>query len=298
MKRLVYACCIVLASIGSLNAQETAIEKPAPETEIANAVTAYVNAFNKMDSRTLASLWSSEAVYTNRWTGEVVIGRDAIQAQFEDLFKAQPQIKLEIHSESVQMLSPNVAVEHGTGKFISPKAKPEEVSYVAVYTRKDGQWLLDRVTDGDDEPVSHFEQLKVLDWMVGTWIDQDDEIRIETTCQWAKNQNFLVRSFRVTTSIAEDMAGIQIIGYDAASKKIKSWTFDSDGGYTQADWTQKNKHWFVHNKGVLANGDTASMINVIRPIDNNSFSWQTVERTVAGQLLPNVDEVLVTRIPE
>ena len=37
------------------------------------------------------------------------------------------------------------------------------------------------------------------------------------------------------------------------------------------------------------------MTNVIKPVDQNSFTWQTVERTVGGELLPNIDEVLIVR---
>lgn len=298
MKLILTALMLALICPGSTRAQESVTTPTSPEEEVTTAVTAYVNAFNQQDAPKLASLWSADAVYTNRLSGEVVTGRMAIQTQFEELFKAMPKLKLEVTSESIQMLSPNVAVEHGTAKFLSPEGTPEEVSYMAVYTKRDGQWLLDRVTDGDEpQSVSHSEKLKVLEWMVGSWIDTDDEVQIETTCQWAKNQNFLVRSFRVSTATGEDMAGMQVIGYDAAKGAIKSWTFDSDGGFAEANWVQKNDRWYVHNKGVLANGQAATMVNVIQPVDENSFRWQTVERTVAGHLLPNVNEVLVTRVP-
>jgi hypothetical protein len=37
------------------------------------------------------------------------------------------------------------------------------------------------------------------------------------------------------------------------------------------------------------------MTNVIKKIDDNSFSWQTIERTAAGEILPNIDEVVIVR---
>ena len=61
------------------------------------------------------------------------------------------------------------------------------------------------------------------------------------------------------------------------------------------NWTLKKDHWFIQNKGVLADGRKASMVNVIKQVDQNSFTWQTVERTVGGELLPNIDEVLIAR---
>ena len=37
------------------------------------------------------------------------------------------------------------------------------------------------------------------------------------------------------------------------------------------------------------------MTNVIKPIDANSFTWQTIDRTAGGELLPNIPEVLIVR---
>ena len=64
--------------------------------------------------------------------------------------------------------------------------------------RRDGQWLLDRVTEKAKEATpSRYEQLKPLEWMIGRWVDKDDNVDIETECQWTKNQSFITRSFTV-----------------------------------------------------------------------------------------------------
>jgi hypothetical protein len=156
--------------------------------------------------------------------------------------------------------------------------------------------LLDRVTEGTEaEAPSHYEQLKVLGWMVGTWVDEDETARIETECNWTKNRNFLTRSFSIAVGDQIEMAGMQIVGWDPSAKTIRSWTFDSDGGFAEATWTYKKDRWFIRNQGVLADGRKASAVNVIKPVDANSFTWQTVERTAGGELLPNIDEVQIVR---
>ena len=89
------------------------------------------------------------------------------------LLKEQPELKLEVNVESIQFISPNVAVEHGTTRLLAPNAEPEEIEYTAVEVKRDGKWLLDRVTDKAKEIVpSHYEQLKVLEWMVGQWTER------------------------------------------------------------------------------------------------------------------------------
>ena len=200
--------------------------------------------------------------------------------------------------ESIQFVSPNVAVEHGIATTLTPKAGAEEDAYSAVFVRRDGQWLLDRVTEKAKAAApSHAEQLKPLEWMIGHWVDsdKDDKVDITTDCQWTKNRNFITRSFAVTADGEINLSGMQIIGWDPAAKTIRSWTFDSDGGFAEATWTLKKDHWYIHNKGILADGRKASMVNVIRQVDQNSFTWQTVERTAGGELLPNINEVLIVR---
>ena len=122
-------------------------EPSADEAAIRKADAAYVQAFNKHDAKALADAWSPEAVYLNRVTGAEVVGRVAIAEQFAALFKDQPEVKLDLSVASIQFVSPNVAVEQGTAKTLTPKTAPEEEEYSAVFVRRDGQWLLDRVTE-------------------------------------------------------------------------------------------------------------------------------------------------------
>lgn len=266
------------------------------EAAVRKAGTDYVEAFNKRDAEALASYWSPEAVYVNRISGERVVGREAIASQFKSLFETAANLKLAVDVESIQFVSPNVAAEHGTAKFVSPDAEPEETEYSAVYVRRDGKWLLDRVTDRESPPTNDsYEQLKGLEWFIGSWVDQDESIRIVTDCNWTKNKNYIVRKFSVSTADNVTLSGMQIIGWDAASKQIRSWTFDSDGGFAQGIWSKSKDRWYVHKKGTTADGETTTAVNHVTPVDDATFAFQSTQRTLAGELLPNIDEVLVVR---
>ena len=117
------------------------------------------------------------------------------------MFKNEPEVKLTAQTESVQFISPNVAVEQGNSTVTVPKSAPDDVPYSAVYGGRGGQWLLDRVTDeAKKSKDSHQEQLKALDWMVGHWVDKDDDVDVETDCNWTKNHTFLTRSFTVSVT--------------------------------------------------------------------------------------------------
>jgi uncharacterized protein (TIGR02246 family) len=268
----------------------------ADEAAIRKAVEAYVAAFNQANAKALAALWAPEAVYINPLSGEQVVGREAIEGQFAAIFAEAKGAKLEATTGSIGFVSPNVAVEQGTAKVIRPEQAPEESQYTAVYVKREGQWLLDRVTEETVLVVtSHYEQLKDLEWMVGSWVDQDDEATVVTECNWTRNNNFLTRSFTIQVRDRIDMAGMQIIGWDPAAKQIRSWVFDSDGGFGQATWKKKGNRWYIQQSGVLPDGRKSSSVNIITYVDDNTCTLQSVNRTVDGELLPNIAEVKITK---
>jgi uncharacterized protein (TIGR02246 family) len=294
-RALLFLICSGAVLAGQSWADEPS-DQAADEAAIRKEAASYAEAFNKHDAKLLAEHWSPDAVYTNRTTGEEVVGQAAIGEQFSALFEAQPEAKLEVTVNSVQFVSPNVAIEQGTAKMLSAAGEPEEIEYSAVNVKRDGKWLLDRVTDkSSDAQVSHVEQLKALEFMFGNWTDQSDEAEVEVDCNWAKNKNFITRAFKISVDGETELSGMQIIGWDAAAKKIRSWTFDSNGTFTESTWEHRGNRWFVRNAGTLPDGRSATMINVMKPVDENSFTWQTIERTAGGELLPNIDEVLMVR---
>ena len=271
-------------------------EQSADETAIRKAAASYAEAFNKHDAQAVAELWSPDAVYLNRITGEEVVGREAIAQQFASAFEKQPESKLEVTVTSIQFVSPNVAIEQGTAKILTPNAEPEEIEYSAVNVKRDGKWLLDRVTDQSKEVIpTHFEQLKPLEWMVGSWTDEATDAEVEVDCDWTKNKNFLTRAFKISVDGQTEMSGMQVIGWDPAAKAIRSWTFDSNGTFSEATWERRGDRWFIRNRGVLPDGQPATMVNVMKKVGDDSFTWQTIERTAGDELLPNIDEMAIVR---
>lgn len=154
---------------------------------------------------------------------------------------------------------------------------------------------------GGSEPIGGEEShaidspLVELSWMVGTWVDQQEESEIYTKCAWTKNEKFLTRSFRVTRGDEVLLEGTQVVGWDPADKQIRSWTFDSEGGFGEGRWIRDANQWLVKTSFVLATGERASAVNVITYVDNDTFLWQSVDREVGGKLLPMIPQVTIVR---
>jgi uncharacterized protein (TIGR02246 family) len=264
--------------------------------EIENRVQSYEAAYNAKDAQALSAHWTPDGAYIDRASGQRIVGRSSLEKAFQTEFESQPKSRLDVDVESIEFVSPNVAMEQGTSTLSNPDGEPMASSYSAVHVKRDGQWLIDRVSEQEIvTPPSHYENLKELEWMIGEWTDHAGEGSVSTECHWARNNNFIIRSFTVSVAGGVEMAGMQIIGWDPAQKQIRSWTFDSDGGFNQGVWSKVGESWSVQTTATLPDGTLASSTSLLKPSDENTFTWQQVNRIAGGQLLPNLEEVAVER---
>ena len=260
------------------------------------AVDLYVEAFNNQQPEKLAARWSPEGVYVNRTTGVRVSGREAIQQQFEEIFADDEGLAITVEVSSLRLVTDDVAVEEGVATVVERGSMPEKTAYTAIHVKQDGKWLIESIRETVlPTPDSHYDQLKDLEWMIGTWVDQDGDATIETTCAWTKNRNFITRSFNVAIGDQVTLSGTQVIGWDPSAGSVRSWLFDSDGGFAEAVWTRDGDRWIIKAAGVMQDGAKASSVNIITMADDDSFTWQSIGREVGGELLPNIDEIIIVR---
>jgi uncharacterized protein (TIGR02246 family) len=281
-------------------APPAASDTSADEDAIRANVAKYVELYNRRDSKSMAAMWSPDAVYINPDTGENIVGQEAIAKNFDSQFAGAEDAKLVVVVDSIEFVSPNVAIEKGSATVSYSEFPDEESNYTAVHVRRDGKWLLDRVSEEatPEPPHSNYEQLKELEWMIGNWIDEDESSSVTTECQWTKNRNFMTRAFAASVRDEISMSGIQVVGWDPASKQIRSWVFDSDGGFGEGKWEKKDNQWIITSTATLPDGGKASATHIMTKVDDDSFTWQSINRQVDGEILPNVDEVLIVRVPD
>ena len=293
MIRLALPLTILLALSGSGLAQETLNPD---EDAIRRNVSRYVLAFNAGNADGIATLWAESGEYVNRSTGERTKGRDQIRRSMESTFRDNPGIQISVNVDSLRMITDSVAMEEGTVEITVPDSPTETTSYSAIHVKKDGQWLLDSIREIVQPPVSdHYEHLKELEWMVGEWVNADDNASVYTSCNWTKNRNFLTRQFSIEIEGQIDLSGTQVIGWDPSEKTVRSWTFDSDGGFSHGTWYREGDRWMVKAMGVLPDGRRASALHIMTWKSDDSFSMQSVGREVDGQLQPNIEEFEIVR---
>jgi uncharacterized protein (TIGR02246 family) len=300
---------LALLATASVRAADEAPAKPPeqaanPEDEAAIRASGaeFIAAYNARDAKKLASLWSQDAVYIDPLTGEETVGRDEIEKVFADAFSDNQDVKLSVEDVSIDFVSPSVAVVRGTAHVTRPGEQSDDSEFTSVRVKQGGKWLIDRVSEVEKEKPqpSNYEHLKELEWMIGSWHDDDPRpsIEVQTDCDWAKNKNFITRSYAFAIGDRVNRSGMQIIGWDPIAKQIHSWLFDSDGGVGEGTWTNKGNKWFIKSTSTLQDGSKGSSTSIITRIDDNSFKWESVNRELDGQLQPNIEPVLVVRKAE
>lgn len=285
-----------LIFMGGVAQAQTSTE-PDETAKIQAAIQSYVAAFNAKDAEKLAAHWSADGVYTSRTTGETSVGRDAMKTSFKKIFESESVPSLAVETDSIDFISPNVALEKGTATVVHSETEIVETSYSVVYVKHDGDWLIDRVTESElFFEDTHYDELQELQWLIGEWMVEGEGFRVEFNCQWTANENFISRSFKVFgDGETVESSGLQIIGWDAKAKKIRSWLFDSDGGFVNGDWYKRSDGWSVQSVATLGDGAQGSFTSVFRPKEDGTYSWEKINRVIDGKLLPNIDELQIQR---
>jgi hypothetical protein len=138
--------------------------------------------------------------------------------------------------------------------------------------------------------------LATLDWLVGSWTGQTERGAVEFSCKFTKNNAFLVRSFRIINEPEPTMSGMQLIAWDPIQETIRSWTFDSDGGFGEDTWNQADDRYTMRSTYTLPDGGKGAAINVMTYVDNDTFHWKSTNREIDGELQPDTDETVVSRV--
>src|SRR5579862_3212473 len=287
----------LLISTTALLAQDAdkSQSKPAPKTSadestIRANVAAFVKAYNAGDAKAVASLFSPEAQVIDD-DGETTQGRDAIEKRVAATFAEAPKGRIQLDVDSIRFIGSALAIETGKATVTSsPGDTPDVSRYTAVHMKSSGgKWLLGFVREEEDTELTNHARLKALDWLIGEWIDESPDSVVMTSCKWSDNKNFLLSDINIRVRGNDAMHLTQRIGWDPLTKQIKSWLFDSEGGFGESFWTQDGDHWLVKATAVRRDGTTASMTNIYTPTGKDSYTWQTTDRVVAGAVLPPVE---------
>ncbi|QDU89026.1 SnoaL-like domain protein [Pirellulimonas nuda] len=263
---------------------------------IRQRVDAYVAAYNRHDAAALAGCWAEDAVYLNRETGQPVEGRPAIREMFAGMFESGEASRLSVTIDSIRLVTPDVAIEDGTAEIVTADGGVVGSTYTAIHAKKNGEWFLNSVRETDAPGASaEPNELNQLAWLVGEWADEAEDATTRSRWQWAKNGHFLTNNFSVSVADRVELEGTQVVGWDPVARQIRSWVFDSEGGYAEGVWRRAGERWMVKTRSTLSDGSRASATSIYAPVDESAFTWSSIDRQIDGEPQADIQEISVHR---
>jgi uncharacterized protein (TIGR02246 family) len=266
-------------------------DRPEDEAAVRKATADFIKAVEKGDAKAVAAAWTENGEYIDD-DGTTIRGRAAIEAAYAKAFAKKKNVKVEITIDSIRFPSKDTAIEEGHAKSYKGDAdEPTTSRYSVLHAREGGRWLMAVLREWPAEGTS----LRDLDWLIGTWQAKTGDGEVRTAYEWDGKKN----SIRCTVSIksaGRNLTATQVLMKDPRTGQLRSWLFEDDGGFGEATWARDGKRWVITATGVEADGGELTAINILTPVDRDTFVWQSTERTLDGEDLPNIPPVKVTRV--
>ena len=140
--------------------------------------------------------------------------------------------------------------------------------------------------------------MQQLGWLIGDWETKRDETTVRASFRWIVEKRFIERKYTAGQGGKEISSGTQIIGWDPRAEQIRSWSFDSSGGYGTGLWTPTPDGWAIDTVGVLPDGTPTSSRDLCIRVagQDNVLGWRSLDRKAGDMALPDMREVVLDRI--
>src|SRR5262245_28045996 len=180
----------------------TAAPAPSATTAAENAVRAtldaYVAAYNRKDAAKLVELFTPDGTLIDS-ENAATRGREAIAQEFSEGFAERSSYTLQTKVDSVRLITPDVAQAEGTARLVAPREATIANQFVVLLARQGDAWKIVEIREyaAPAESVPPYERLKELEWMVGEWVDESEDVQVSSTARWGMGKGFLVRDYSV-----------------------------------------------------------------------------------------------------
>jgi uncharacterized protein (TIGR02246 family) len=281
----------------SPSASSTGPQAESPQVQAIRATgKRFVKEFNEADAKGIAEHFSAEAEYIDV-DGNSYEGREEIEKAFESCFAVAPGLRLELLIDQIRLISPTVAIEDGRTIVIPAMGNDAvQTRYSAVHIKQNDEWLVASVRERElSRSQSQRYHLEQLSWLQGDWVDESDGSVVIFHCESLDRGNFLLRKFSIHIAGEPALSGEQRIGWDPLTHKLRTWIFDSEGGYGDGFWFRRGDAWFLKTVGVTGSGEPASSTSIYLPVDENTMRWQSIDHEIGGVPIPDSDPITIVR---
>ncbi|MFZ4483453.1 MAG: YybH family protein [Chthoniobacterales bacterium] len=277
-----------LAVAGLIGSTALAAEaNDSAKAAIAKVGQAFAKAFEAGDAQGVAAAWTPDGEYTDL-DGVTFRGRADIQNLFERVFASTPGRTISIESESLTFPAPGVALESGVTTVAGQAGpSPSRARFANVFVEQNGQWLIASVHDSPFVAPDRSQELGPLAPLLGVWtadLGEGQEIRVEAAPN--ATGNFVLLERTVFQNGQPVGGGTEWIAWDAANKSIRSWSFESDGGFSESDWKSEGHALVVSTRATLRNGSKVEEVQKLSGAEDGLLVFEAVSLSLDGAKQP------------
>lgn len=263
----------------------------ADEKAIREIHSAVIKAYSSDDAKGVASHFAPEAEYINA-LGSAFEGPQEIEESLAESMAEHPNCKLESEIDSIRFVSPTLALVDATVTVTHAEEEAQNEQTIChsslAFLKTNDKWQIASVRDQHEASFpKHEDQLAQLHFLIGDWVDEHDGSELVFSCRLDDNEKFLLRDFTLKIAGRDVLSGTQRIGWDPASRKLRTWIFDSEGGFAEGIWQRSADGWEVKTAGVTADGDIATGTSIYTIINDHTMKWQAVDHEVGGENVPD-----------
>ncbi|CAN5436580.1 hypothetical protein BH11PLA2_BH11PLA2_25690 [soil metagenome] len=310
MKRKLFASLAIVVSAASVivvmgqsqttKAQITVVttgqvseaDRVADREAIMKAAGNYAEAFNKGDAKAIAAMWTDNAECREA-SGNIFVGRAAIEKAHAEMFKQNPEAKLNIIVKTIRFPARDLAIEEGLLRnATSYKVLPTSTTYMAIHVRENGTWKMALSSEGG----AGQDRLEDLEWLLGDWttkLKNGSDVKLSFVVDTKKMA--VIATFTKSKDGKDPVSGSIRIQKDPETGKLRSWGFEDDGAHSQGLWHNDGKGWVVECHGVLADGTPTSETILLQRVAVDAVTWRVTDRILGGEPVADTVPMRLTR---
>jgi uncharacterized protein (TIGR02246 family) len=269
------------------------------EAEVASAAKKLMDAFNQGNASQVVDMFLPDAELIDE-AGNVHLGKEEISALVKAFFEQYPGVQTASELESIRLIA-GLALVDGSRTMADKEGKSFSlVRFASVWKKTDAGYKVVSMRD-IAEPVlpTPQEALGQLAWIVGTWVNQGSDGKVEMDYRFSEDGNFIVGDLSVVAPDGRNvMKSVQRIGWDASEGTFRSWTFDSDGGWGEAVWLATEGGWTLQSQAVTPQGIKGSATITITSENEDRFVLLGTNRNSGGVADVDFQHTVVRKAPE
>ena len=113
----------------------------------------------------------------------------------------------------------------------------------------------------------------------------------------SEDGNYLIGEISTLVQGVRVLGTTQRIGWDPSQGRIRSWLFDTDGGFSEGVWTPTELGWMIRTEGVLPDGNTAAATVLYELVDRDRFVMRGMHRVIGDRMDADFELTIIRRPP-